>query len=190
MHKLSLYASIALMVSTISCKNEHTDEADSSSHQKHWSYEGETSPEHWAAIEKNSYCSGTQQSPINIIKINTVPKKKGINDLQIFYPNTTILNKVKNNGHSVQFDFDKGDSIRYHKKIYRLIQIHFHEPSEHTMNGIRYPIEIHLVHQNDEKDYTVLSILGEEGEDCEIFEQLERFLPLHEGEGKIIQQAL
>lgn len=31
---------------------------------------------------------------------------------------------------------------------YNLLQLHFHSPSEHTINGTRYPLEAHFVHQN------------------------------------------
>ena len=29
---------------------------------------------------------------------------------------------------------------------YSLQQFHFHTPSEHTINGIQFPMEMHLVH--------------------------------------------
>ena len=100
-----------------------------------------------------------------------------------------ILNKVCNNGHSIQFDFNKGDSITYNEINYDLIQIHFHEPSEHTINGVRYPIEIHLVHQSEEKNYTVLGIFGVEGEQSQTMEKMESFLPLLTGQEKEIDKS-
>ena len=35
-------------------------------------------------------------------------------------------------------------------KIYKLVQMHFHAPSEHTFNGVHYDMELHLVHRNFE----------------------------------------
>lgn len=29
-----------------------------------------------------------------------------------------------------------------------LLQFHFHAPSEHAMDGLRYAMEVHLVHKN------------------------------------------
>lgn len=61
----------------IACKegnsNKHENGIDnnvahSSSQKDHWSYAGETGPEHWAEIEEESDCSGKFQSPINIVK--------------------------------------------------------------------------------------------------------------------------
>jgi len=162
-------------------------------HQKevhdNWSYNGETSPEHWAELEKNSDCSGKSQSPVNIIDIHTIEDKDQESTIDLYYSPETILSKVRNNGHSIQFDFDKGDSIAYNKINFNLVQIHFHEPSEHLINGVRYPIEIHLVHQSKEKYYTVLSILGIEGEKSRTMEEMESFLPLKKGQEKEIERS-
>ena len=193
--KLLLNIGIALlMTSMISCNNEpkaesHKEVHEQQSHESLWSYEGETSPEHWAELEKNSDCSGNRQSPVNIIDINTIEDKDLESIIDLHYSPETILNKVRNNGHSFQFDFDKGDSIAYNKINFNLVQIHFHEPSEHTINGVRYPIEIHLVHQSKEKYYTVLSVFGIEGEKSKTMEEMESFLPLKKGEEKEIEKA-
>jgi len=185
---------VFLAVSTISCgkaqrKDGQKEVIETEAHKSHWSYQGETSPEHWAELEKNSDCSGQRQSPVNIIDIHTVEDKSIESTIDLFYSPKTILNKVRNNGHSIQFDFDKGDSLAYNKINFNLVQIHFHEPSEHTINGIRYPIEIHLVHQSKEKYYTVLSVFGVEGEKSQTMEEMESFLPLKKGEEKEIEKA-
>lgn len=190
---MKLYSRIAIVILVISitasCGRDHQKEqVHEASQESHWSYEGETSPEHWAELEKNSDCSGQRQSPVNIIDIKTVEDDNLESTIELFYSPKTILNKVRNNGHSIQFDFDKGDSIGYNKINYNLVQIHFHEPSEHTINGIRYPIEIHLVHQSKEKYYTVLSVFGIEGEESETMEEMESFLPLKKGEEKEIER--
>ncbi len=156
---------------------------------KHWSYEGETSPEHWIEIEKDSDCDGQRQSPINIIDINTTAVDSA-KTLNVLYSPETILNKVENNGHSVQFDFDAGDSIVYKNETYHLKQIHFHEPSEHNINGVKYPIEIHLVHQSISKKLSVISILCTEGQESQLFEFLESYLPIGINEFKEINKVV
>lgn len=155
----------------------------------HWSYQGETAPEYWSEIEKNSDCDGNRQSPINIIHCDASPS--GVSDdLEILYSPNTIMRQVANNGHSIQFDFETGDSIYYHNSTYYLRQIHFHEPSEHKINGIVYPIEIHLVHTNADGNLTVLAVLGEEGTESQLFEFFESFLPLKNGETKEIYKSV
>ena len=189
-----LFGSVILLATVFyfSCNRDKTDHSDSSDHDHiEWSYEGETSPEHWAELEKNSECSGNRQSPINIIDLNVVEKEGDTAHNTLFYSAKTILTRVRNNGHTIQFDFDRGDSICSRDEHYDLVQIHFHVPSEHTVNGIRYPIETHLVHQSKQKDsFTVIAIFGIEGRESETLEQLESFLPLKEGEEKEINKAL
>jgi len=113
-----------------------------------------------------------------------------INDLKILYNPKTLLNKVENNGHSIQFDFEAGDSINYKNETYYLKQIHFHEPSEHRINGIIYPIETHLVHVSKTGKITVLGVLGEEGDESQLFEFFESFLPLENGATKNIHHNI
>ena len=180
MKSRSLIALFMLLTLIFNCKNEK---------HEHWSYQGETAPEHWSEIEKNTSCDGQNQSPINIIESTTIlnPSAK---DLEVMYSPNTILKKVENNGHSIQFDFNPGDSILYKHDIYYLKQIHFHEPAEHLINGVKFPIEIHLVHLSQDNNITVLGILGMEGEESQLFEFLESFLPLENGEERIIDQNL
>jgi carbonic anhydrase len=184
-----------VLLAMLSCKqskkNAHTSKDAITEHndsEKHWSYSGETSPEHWVEIEKNSDCDGKHQSPINIINkdVDSLALK---GDLKISYT-PTIISEVQNNGHSIQFDFETGDSISYKNNTYFLKQIHFHEPSEHKINGIIYPIEIHLVHVSKAGEITVLGILGEEGEESQLFEFFESFLPIENGETKDIHQKI
>ncbi len=182
------YFSLTLMISSCE-KKSNKSHGKENKKEKHWSYEGETSPKHWAEFEKNSDCAGKNQSPINIIENTTIPISN-TDDLKILYDSKTILSKVENNGHSIQFDFKPGDSIYYKEDIYHLNQIHFHEPAEHTINGIRYPIEIHFVHKSKKGNLTVLGIFGREGEISQLFEFFESFLPIKNGESKDINKSV
>ncbi|WP_142783234.1 carbonic anhydrase [Changchengzhania lutea] len=187
--KLSLLF-LTILLAAVSCKQApktaHTIENENT---HHWSYSGETSPEHWIEIEKNSNCDGKHQSPINIINkdVDSINSKS---DLKILYTPTTLISKVENNGHSIQFDFEAGDSINYKNNTYNLKQIHFHEPSEHKINGVIYPIEMHLVHVSKSGKLTVLGFLGEEGDESQLFEFFESFLPIENETTKDIHQEI
>lgn len=187
--KLSLLFCIILLTFQ-SCKQIHkTEHTAETQDTRHWSYSGETSPEHWVEVEKNSNCDGKYQSPINIIN-KDADSVSSENLLKIYYSPKTSISKVENNGHSIQFDFEAGDSIDYKNDMYYLKQIHFHEPSEHKINGIIYPIEIHLVHVNKTGQISVLGILGEEGDESQLFEFFESFLPIENGSEKEIHQNI
>ena len=189
MKKLQLLILVFLVIT--SCNNEvkTTATEKEETHQKHWSYQGETSPEHWEEFLKDSDCDGLSQSPINIIEFNVLKDSIG-NKLQFIYTPKTKIKLVSNNGHSIQFDYEEGDAISYKGETYKLFQLHFHEPSEHTINGVRYPIEIHLVHKSETNELTVIGILGKEGEESQLFEFFESFLPIKNGETIEVDQEL
>ena len=54
--------------------------------------------------------------------------------------------------------------------VYSLVQFHFHAPSEHTLNGRHYPMEMHLVHKSDSGRLAVIGVFIEEGEHHEAFD--------------------
>lgn len=188
---------VLFAIISLSCQQKSTNTETETKHQNtsenehqenHWSYVGETGPEHWDEIEKDSDCDGLYQSPINIIDIDAV-KQKSLGKLEINYASQTKIHDVINNGHSIQYNFEKGDYILFNHKKFDLKQIHFHESAEHTINGIRYPMEIHMVHQNDQNQIAVFAIMVEEGESSEPFEFLEKYLPTEQGETKIIDAS-
>ncbi|KAK3043039.1 hypothetical protein RJ639_002607 [Escallonia herrerae] len=56
---------------------------------------------------------------------------------------------VKNRGHDIMLEWagDAG-SIHINHREYHLRQAHWHSPSEHSINGRRYALELHMVHLN------------------------------------------
>tara|TARA_R110001583_G_C5646463_1_gene408328 strand:+ start:2044 stop:2865 length:822 start_codon:yes stop_codon:yes gene_type:complete len=165
--------------------NEEKHETTHQKENKHWTYEGETGPKHWVEIEKESDCDGKRQSPINIIDVDVITDTL-LTPIDIYYSTNVKIHEITNNGHSIQYNFEKGDFIILNNDKYELKQIHFHEPSEHTINGIRYPLEMHLVHVSTENKIAVLAIMAKEGESSEPFNFLEKFLPINNGETKLI----
>ena len=156
--------------------------------KQHWSYQGETGPEHWAEIEKNSDCGGKYQSPINIID-KDAKLDASLKPLDIHYASATKINNVVNNGHSIQYNFEPGDYFNYKGEKYALKQIHFHESAEHTMNGVRYPMVIHMVHVSDKNHYAVFAVMVKEGNNSAPFNFLESYLPLEKGQTKPVNTS-
>ncbi|WP_062618636.1 carbonic anhydrase [Flammeovirga sp. SJP92] len=154
----------------------------------HWDYSEKHGPPHWSEIDSN--CNGKHQSPINIIDVETVPATftKGI--IETKYEKETTIKSVTNNGHSIQYNFDENlNSIEYASVEYKLKQFHFHSPSEHTLNGVSYPLEIHMVHHSAEKDaYIILSLLAQQGKADTVFSFLQKYLPLPSGETKTVEE--
>jgi len=66
--------------------------------------------------------------------------------------------------------------ITYNNKEFVLAQFHFHAPSEHTFDGLRYDMELHLVHVENldtVNEYFVLTILFNIGEESEFLKEMQ-----------------
>jgi len=119
-----------------------------SAEERHWGYEDgahTVGPAKWGALAGNATCStGTQQTPIDLSARVAVPQ-----DLPtpVFAYKPSRLS-MTNDGHTVEMTYETGsslDQVGAHDR-WTLAQFHFHAPSEHTMDGTLYPLEIHLVH--------------------------------------------
>ena len=62
------------------------------------------------------------------------------------YPDNELV--VENTGHVIEVPIpdDNGNTLKIGNSVYTLQQYHFHAPSEHTLNGQHYDLEVHLVH--------------------------------------------
>ncbi|CAL8370551.1 unnamed protein product [Boreogadus saida] len=120
-----------------------------------WGYGPNNGPETW---EKGfSVANGPRQSPINIIP-NQAQYDRSLKPLKLKY-DPSDSSGILNNGHSFQVDYvdDENTSTLTAgpiSGIYRLKQFHFHwgasddRGCEHTVNGVMFPCELHLVHWN------------------------------------------
>lgn len=116
-----------------------------------WAYEGEAGPENW--VENYPDCDNAEQSPIDISTVSV-----DYLDVIPFDYLDSALN-IFNNGHTIQATYDAGSTIFMDNVSYELKQFHFHAPSEHTINGQPFPMELHLVHQSDEGAYAVVGVM-------------------------------
>ncbi len=139
-----------------------------------WSYSGGTGPDHWGELsdEYIDCFSGSLQSPIDI----TNPKPSNLSPIKFFYLKSLRM-ALDNTGHTVEVNFAEGNDIILGRTTYNLKQVHFHTPSEHTLNGEQYPVEIHFVHVSSSHRIAVISVFVEEGEENDKFKQIIKYLP-------------
>lgn len=144
-----------------------------------WGYEGAEGPEKWGTLDTAyAVCSsGKTQSPIDIAGSFQPSPLKVIKPAY-----SASATHLENNGHTIQFNYDKGSVLNVDEKQYDLVQFHFHSPSEHKIGGKSYPLEIHLVHQAADKSLAVIGILFEEGADNPLLAQFWDKLPAAKGE--------
>lgn len=126
--------------------------------ERHWSYEGDTGPAHW--VDEYPECAGKAQSPIDI-------SATAIADLPALeFAYMSIGGTYFDTGHAVQVNTD-GGALTVGDSIYTLLQLHFHVPSEHTIEGRRFDAVMHLVHGGDGGRLAVVGVplvIGEESE--------------------------
>jgi len=122
-----------------------------------WSYGGNTGPSNWGNIAAT--CNGRRQSPINI-ETASVTRQSWAPLTFKNYDLKPRRMRVKNNGHAAQVEMDAAAAPRVDNGglsgEYIFAQFHFHwgsdssAGSEHTINGVRYPMEMHMVHYKAE----------------------------------------
>jgi carbonic anhydrase len=127
---------------------------------------------------------GLCQSPINIQ--STSSGQQGRHVISINFKDE--INKVENLGHTVQLDFAEGSTITVDDTTFNFKQFHFHTPSEHQIDGITYPMEMHIVNllPNEDKDatpqYLVIGILFKEGKESKFINDFLAAIPKKEHE--------
>ncbi|MDH4200021.1 MAG: carbonic anhydrase family protein [Spirochaetia bacterium] len=143
----------------------------------HWSYGGNTGPQHWSELSPEyGLCqTGREQSPIDIVDAESGNLKA----IEFDYKESPL--KIMNNGHTIQVsNIDPGFILTESGK-YKLIQFHFHTPGENKLNGKSYPLELHLVHNNDQGKITVIGVMFAEGAENKIIEKIWNNAPKNEG---------
>ncbi|XP_051539296.1 carbonic anhydrase 14 isoform X2 [Myxocyprinus asiaticus] len=122
-----------------------------SSHQHNWGYHDQGA---WLLAFEN--CRGISQSPINIDthKVIYDPRLTSIK-LEGYDLSGSPAIALINNGHTLQLSLPNSMHIvRGFDHVYVAAQLHFHwgtkevPGSEHTIDNIHFPAEIHVVHYN------------------------------------------
>merc|ERR1712223_21802 len=150
-----------------------------------WNYAGHG--EYWptshakSSTGAESYwdCDGIRQSPIDI-NSSMVQDVYFWNQLNLANYAASYAGKFKNNGHTLQFDLDDAETSGATLPTfsspfmctgcsYELQQFHFHwgstayQGSEHTKEGIAFPMELHLVHKKTSYSSVTASLSYNDG---------------------------
>jgi carbonic anhydrase len=126
-----------------------------------WGYVGQDDPSHWGELsaEYQACKIGAQQSPINLQEAIDAE----LSPIQINYQPVPL--RILNNGHTIQVNATPGNQITIDGTPFELLQFHFHHPSEHTLMGQAYPMELHLVHKSEAGELAVLGVFLQAGQE-------------------------
>ncbi|XP_076912853.1 alpha carbonic anhydrase 1, chloroplastic-like [Bidens hawaiensis] len=125
-----------------------------------FTYLGPSDPSKWGSLSPAySNCSkGKHQSPVNIVK-SKCDHARNLKPLDIEY-NIAVNATLVDNLYNVQITYDgNAGMLRINDKNYSLVQMHWHSPSEHRLNGLQYAAELHLVHKAIDGEISVVAIL-------------------------------
>lgn len=198
MTRVLIVGCIALIVSACSRDSAEpvaveSDEPEQS-HEVHWGYEGHEGPEHWADLSEDfAACrDGTQQSPIDLtaaVPVENAGLERRLGEMVLVADQRATVMDIIDNGHTIQATNNAPMSIDLDGTIYELVQYHFHAPSEHTINGDYFPLEIHFVHKSAEGELAVLGLLVDEGEHALMIDPVIAALPDGPGDDRHLEDV-
>jgi carbonic anhydrase len=132
---------------------------------------------------------GMKQSPIDIVPGNALAAS--FSPLLFKYKPTPL--KIENTGHYVEVPYDPTSHLYVGWQptdVYQLVQFHFHAPSEHTINGVQYDAELHLVHTNVIGETAVIGVLlSSSAAGLPIFDTIMAHSPTSPGEIELSEEV-
>jgi len=143
----------------------------------HWQYGGKHGPGSWGDLEKEfAACkTGKEQSPIDI----RGAAKAKLPPIGFHYASGPA--EVVNNGHTIQVNLADGGTVDLASGTYKLLQYHFHAPSEEKVGGKPYAMVAHLVHRNDAGQLAVVAVLFKVGKANAALAKVFAAMPAKEG---------
>lgn len=124
-----------------------------------WDYEIR-GPETWATLcdEFTQAAAFSYQSPIALSHAYDMTKNHQAENIEFHYQNATFHKEEIN--HTIHYVPNTDvNYVEFHNTRYTLTDIHFHRPSEHTINGKQEAIEFHFVHTNAKNENLVVGVL-------------------------------
>jgi carbonic anhydrase len=129
------------------------------------------------------------QSPIDIISL----KADNAGKEQISFAFHSDINAAKNLGHTIELEFKEGSTCTVNGKNYTCRQFHFHTPSEHLVDGITFPMEMHIVNtlsdsvNANKSTFLVVAVLFKIGAENKFIKEFLNKIPNEEGEANTLQ---
>lgn len=144
-----------------------------------WSYEGENGPTKWSEVDsKFRACNtGKRQSPINIETRDV--EKAGLKPILFSYQAGPA--EIVNTGHTIQVNLPDSGSARFDNLEHKLVQFHFHTPSEEKIDGMAQHMVAHLVHRAGDTRFAVVAVMFKLGKENKALKAVFDNLPQRQG---------
>ncbi|CAL8282203.1 unnamed protein product [Merluccius merluccius] len=176
-HTVDLQSGPALIVSLLSSPARRVVPRavlqSNSAYGTTWCYhDASCGPAAWPTVVSPEFCNGSRQSPVNI-DTGSATEDSSLNNFNFNnYNSTSGLTTITNTGRTVKVALQdltvSGGGL---STTYNSLQFHLHwgngyavPGSEHTVNGMRYPMEMHIVNMKQSFNGNVtLALADSEG---------------------------
>ncbi|GHF16419.1 carbonic anhydrase [Kordiimonas sediminis] len=143
-----------------------------------WGYAGATGPDNWGTLSQayRTCATGSLQSPIDIegtdpVIMHTLEPQYRVTDLDLV-----------NTGKTLRQSYGRDSYLNVGDKRFTLQGFELRSPSEHTVMGQSFPMEIQLMHTSDKGETAIVSVLVEEGAENAAAAEFWQYLPLLNGQ--------
>ncbi|KAG0492807.1 hypothetical protein HPP92_005922 [Vanilla planifolia] len=175
MRKIAILFPFVLLLILV-CSPAATSQEVEDEHEFSYDPDSSNGPEKWGEIRPEwAKCgTGQLQSPIDLNN-KRVEVVYGLDELRRAYrPAEAVL---KNRGHDIMLRWEgNAGGLWINGSEYNLRQLHWHSPSEHTIDGRSYALELHMVHESANQELAVVGILYIVGRPDSFLAELESYI--------------
>jgi len=141
-----------------------------------WGYFDEKAPRFWGALDPRYLtCKiGKNQSPVDLREKRSIGTT-GLPALDVYYRESDL--KIINTGKAVQVNYPLGSFIQLDGQRFEFINMTFHTPSEHQIEGFNYPMELQLIHRDGDGNHVIIAMVFQEGESNGVLQTIVDHLP-------------
>ncbi len=149
-----------------------------------WSYDGHLGPETWGNLDPSfRMCSdGRQQSPVDL----SSAVETELSNVELAWVLADW--EVENTGHTISLSSAAAGYSVIDDEIYDLVGIEFSNPSEHTIDGRQFPMEVQFIHHGANGMLAVIAVLVRGGGTNGQFDGLLGTAPIEEGDINALQE--
>jgi carbonic anhydrase len=139
-----------------------------------WSYDGSTGPSAWGTLKPEyALCAqGQRQSPIDLqggLPVDLEPVR---------FEYRASRFGVVDTGRTLQVNVAGGNVIELAGRKFELKRVQFHHPAEHRIDGRRFAMSAHLVHEDAEGRQAIVAVLLDPGPAQPLLQTLWSHIPL------------
>ena len=176
---------MCVLMCITSCGKTQRVSSQSDTEKTEWGYEAENGPDVWGHLSPEYLlcAEGRHQSPIDLVN----PTPAELPPIPYDYSPTNM--NIRNTGHTIEVACPEGNWIEVDGTRYELLQFHFHAPSEHTVVGKLFDMEVHFVHKSEDGALAVVGLLIERGRHKFAFDPIWSHLPTVPGETQRIENV-